>query len=1150
MGDFYLSSAELRPDGKLRVGYSRAPLASDPNGPTDALNPARYSLAGPGSAAVALASAVDGDARSVDLGLSAALAPGRWALAVSGVVGPGRAALSAPTSLPLTVPAGARPPGASGGRKSPGPEEQLRRAAGPTWSGKMWSAILAAIAAGDKLVRDNAAAIADQMHVASASGRYLRKRAADSGAQLPSDDVGMSDSLLRQLAVRQSTKLTLPSILSVLEVFYGPEATRAFQDAGNAEPYALSDGDDLRLLIDERDAIAVAFAAADFADITKATAIELAAAIGRALRAVGSAAFAVQQVDSATRLRLYSGSLGLGSGIRVTGGRAQNALRFPTALGTASGAPGVAVGQGWSVSLPLPGTARFTRSGATATDLTLVRVGDYANIFGSAVAAANQGSFPITAVDVRYVSGALTQYFEVANAGAQAQSFTTAAAADILFFRPTRSSPAAGPNSVSASSSTPQVLDVELPATTRIVQRAPGTAAYLQSAAALSPTSASQDGSGLISLTFASPHGLSAGSQVILDGYAPASSPPAVNAGNGTSTMDASPVTLLSSQQVATATYPSLQRGGVALLGNGDAYVAGGQDSALSPSSSAGRFRIAGPSVLGDGSAQYSYSYPATAPLANARYDCTATALTDAVQGGKAWVAGGSRDGAPLLTTQLYDPSGNSYSSGPALPAERRGHAAVLLSSKKVMLVAGISGANEVATTDVYDPVAGTVSAGPSLLQGRGRPCAAVLPDGRVLVVGGSRGVTSPAGETDGSPLATCEIFDGASWSRTGGMSYARVLHQLAVLPDGSVMAIGGYGCVAGRPDAPGYLRSCEVWDPTTGRWYPLPDMGQARGRHAAALSGGKVWVAGGEQAAPYQIEVFDPATRTWAVSPAAAPAARPDWQYGALLPTPSGPLAWAGGVRISTGPDATTTNVYVIVPASDAFSRGQNNAVASVASTPTASTATVRPSEAAGYSKPTGSLTVAPAAAAATNVPGPYLFDPSAGLAVTATSTTTTQAISGGTRQGVLAVTDASGFPDAPGYVALGFGTAQQAGPVPYLGRIGGAQLMLDYSFQFQGAVAAGSSVTLLAGKGPLAPAAGLGGAYLTGSEAGRVAAQLAVEGMVAAGLRLAVDVRYPGDRGLGGEGLPKSEAQKLSDEVGVWAGDDVDAAVADARS
>ena len=97
-----------------------------------------------------------------------------------------------------------------------------------------------------------------------------------------------------------------------------------------------------------------------------------------------------------------------------------------------------------------------------------------------------------------------------------------------------------------------------------------------------------------------------------------------------------------------------------------------------------------------------------------------------------------------------------------------------------------------------------------------------------------------------------------------------------------------------------------------------------------------------------------------------------------------------------------------------------------------------------------------------------------------------------------------------------VGFGTAQQIGPVRYLGRYSATALILDNAFTFPQTVPAGASVIWLTQKGPYDADSVPGSFYLTASPAGLAAALVGLQGAVAAGVKLNVTTVYPGASGL----------------------------------
>jgi hypothetical protein len=155
------------------------------------------------------------------------------------------------------------------------------------------------------------------------------------------------------------------------------------------------------------------------------------------------------------------------------------------------------------------------------------------------------------------------------------------------------------------------------------------------------------------------------------------------------------------------------------------------------------------------------------------------------------------------------------------------------------------------------------------------------------------------------------------------------------------------------------------------------------------------------------------------------------------------------------------------------------------------------------------------------------------------------------GQRYGSVEVADATQFPDAEGWLVFGFGYEYQVAPIKYLGRLSETTLAIDYGFKFPKEIPSGASVTRLLHKGAFNPEhpETIGALYITASPAGRVAAGNAVDVAVGAGVAVSKEITYPGDRGLGGEGLPAHGSNKLSDKVAVWGSNDLDAEIAKAR-
>ncbi|MDY7229355.1 kelch repeat-containing protein [Hyalangium rubrum] len=97
---------------------------------------------------------------------------------------------------------------------------------------------------------------------------------------------------------------------------------------------------------------------------------------------------------------------------------------------------------------------------------------------------------------------------------------------------------------------------------------------------------------------------------------------------------------------------------------------------------------------------------------------------------------------------------------------------------------------------------------------------------------------------------------DEGTWSATGRMGAGRLLHMATRLPDGRVLAMGGYN------------RSAELYDPTTGAWSRTADtLNTHRRATATLLQNGQVLVAGAggpEWDSGISAALYDSATSTW----------------------------------------------------------------------------------------------------------------------------------------------------------------------------------------------------------------------------------------------------------------------------------------------
>ncbi len=165
--------------------------------------------------------------------------------------------------------------------------------------------------------------------------------------------------------------------------------------------------------------------------------------------------------------------------------------------------------------------------------------------------------------------------------------------------------------------------------------------------------------------------------------------------------------------------------------------------------------------------------------LATPRAGHTATLLSD----GRVLVVGGeSQPGIVVASAELFDPAtGRSISTG-SLAVARYKHGAVVMANGEVLVIAGSNerdSRGKYATTEIYDPLGGRFRSGPALAQERFKLPSAVLvlPDGDIAIAGGA---------------ATIERVRAAS--RTiGSLGAASYYGTATLLPSGELVVIGGY---------------------------------------------------------------------------------------------------------------------------------------------------------------------------------------------------------------------------------------------------------------------------------------------------------------------------------------------------------------------
>jgi hypothetical protein len=231
-------------------------------------------------------------------------------------------------------------------------------------------------------------------------------------------------------------------------------------------------------------------------------------------------------------------------------------------------------------------------------------------------------------------------------------------------------------------------------------------------------------------------------------------------------------------------------------------------------------------------------SFAPTGSMSEARGAHTATLLSS----GRVLIVGGGNTGGgepPFAgdgsaTAEVYDPSTETFTPTGNMSTARIGQTATLLLDGKVLIAGGItsgSSSSPLATAELYDPITGSFTVATTMTAPRAGHTATLLPDGKVLVTGGFTDSTLVG--TD-----TAEIYDPAKASFLGTnkhMAVGRWAHTATLLPDGSVLLVGGGSSVA------------ETYSPSDGSFSPIGlDESDRLGHTATLLKNGSIVIIGG----------------------------------------------------------------------------------------------------------------------------------------------------------------------------------------------------------------------------------------------------------------------------------------------------------------
>ena len=162
-----------------------------------------------------------------------------------------------------------------------------------------------------------------------------------------------------------------------------------------------------------------------------------------------------------------------------------------------------------------------------------------------------------------------------------------------------------------------------------------------------------------------------------------------------------------------------------------------------------------------------------------------------------------------------------------------------------------------------------TWATGPKLVQPRVHHTASLLPDGSVVLIGG---FADPLTVPSLLALDSVEAFVKDDVLPLNSLKTARAKHASTVMPNGAVLVTGGVGRGEDNNSGSRALALVEYWDNVTRQWTPRARMRTPRYAHTATLlADGRVLVAGGineQEQALNSTELYDPASNIWTAGP------------------------------------------------------------------------------------------------------------------------------------------------------------------------------------------------------------------------------------------------------------------------------------------
>ncbi len=226
---------------------------------------------------------------------------------------------------------------------------------------------------------------------------------------------------------------------------------------------------------------------------------------------------------------------------------------------------------------------------------------------------------------------------------------------------------------------------------------------------------------------------------------------------------------------------------------------------------------------------------------------------------GLIWVIGAFMDNdfpneLPADHVYMYDPVGDVWIQGPAVPVGRkRGAAGVVVYGDKFYVVAGSNDGHDggyIPWFDEFDPQTGTWTSLADAPHARDHFHATVVGD-KLYVAGGRETGGGVDNDLFAPVIPEVDVYDfiTQTWSTLPASSNlpAPRAAGATITFNGKVVLMGGEA-----PDSTAALKNVDALDVTTGTWSSLADMNHARHGTQAIVSGDGIWISSGSPALGY----------------------------------------------------------------------------------------------------------------------------------------------------------------------------------------------------------------------------------------------------------------------------------------------------------